>query len=92
LIVTSAAEPAWIRPLATLRPRGIGTQVLYLDPREFLRHEIVAAGRSVEEPGVSAELTALEQASRRVHHSLAEFDVRTCMVPPAIPLGEVLVG
>jgi uncharacterized protein (DUF58 family) len=92
LIVTPAAEPAWVRPLATLRPRGIGTQVLYLDPRGFLRHEIVAAGRSIEEPDAAAELAELEQASRQVHHALAEFDVRTCAVPPAVPLGEVLVG
>ena len=92
LIVTPAAEPAWVRPLARLRPRGIGTQVLYLDPRGFLRHEIVAAGRSIEEPDAAAELAELEQASRRVHHALAEFDVRTCAVPPGVPLGEVLVG
>ena len=92
LIVTSAAEPAWVRPLATLRPRGIGAQVLYLDPREFLCHQIVAAGRSIHEPGVAAELAELELASRQVHHALAEFDVRTCTVPHAVPLGEVLVG
>jgi uncharacterized protein (DUF58 family) len=92
LIVTSAAEPSWVRPLATLRPRGIGTQVLYLDPREFVRHEVVTAGRSIEAPEIAEELTGLEQASRRVHHALAEFDVRTCVVPPAIALGEVLVG
>jgi uncharacterized protein (DUF58 family) len=92
LIVTPAAEPAWVRPLARLRPRGIGTQVLYLDPRGFLRHEIVAAGRSIEEPDAAAELAELEQASRRVRHALAEFDVRTCAVPPGVPLGEVLVG
>jgi hypothetical protein len=52
----------------------------------------VAAGRSIEEPDAAAELAALEQASRQVHHALAEFDVRTCEVPPAVPLGEVLVG
>ena len=92
LIVTPAAEPAWVRALAALRPRGIGTQVLYLDPRGFLRHEIVAAGRSIEEPEAAAELAELEQASRQVHHALAEFDVRTYTVPPAVPLGEVLVG
>ena len=92
LIVTPAAEPAWVRPLASLRPRGIGSQVFYLDPHGFLRHEVVAAGRSVEEPESAAELAELEQASRQVHHALAEFDVRTCTVPPGVPLGEVLVG
>ena len=92
LIVTPAAEPAWVRPLATLHPRGIGTQVLYLDPREFLRHEVAAAGRGPDEPNAGVDLAELEQASRQVHHALAEFDVRTCVVPPGVPLGEVLVG
>ncbi len=92
IIVTPAAEPTWVRPLATLRPRGIGTQVLYLDPHGFMRHEVVAAGRSIEGPETAAELATLEQASRHVHHALAEFDVRVCVVPPGVPLGEVLVG
>jgi uncharacterized protein (DUF58 family) len=92
VIVTPAAETAWVRPLATLRPRGIGAQVVFLDPHGFLRHEVVAAGRSIDAPNIAAELTSLDQGSRGVHHALAEFDVRTFVVPPAVPLGEVLVG
>jgi len=92
VIVTPAAETAWVRPLATLRPRGIGAQVMFLDPHGFLRHEVVAAGRSIDAPNIAAELTSLDQGSRGVHHALAEFDVRTFVVPPAVPLGEVLVG
>ena len=87
-----AAETAWVRPLATLRPRGIGVQVMFLDPYASLRHEVVAAGHSIDAPDIAAELTSLEQGSRGVHHALAEFDVRTFVVPPAVPLGEVLVG
>jgi uncharacterized protein (DUF58 family) len=92
VIVTPAAETAWVRPLATLRPRGIGAQVMFLDPHGFLRHEVVAAGRSIDAPNIAAELTSLDQGSRGVHHALSEFDVRTFVVPPAVPLGEVLVG
>jgi uncharacterized protein (DUF58 family) len=92
VIVTPAAETAWVRPLATLRPRGIGAQVVFLDPHGFLRHEVVAAGRSIDAPNIAAELTSLDQGSRGVHHALSEFDVRTFVVPPAVPLGEVLVG
>jgi uncharacterized protein (DUF58 family) len=92
VIVTPAAETAWVRPLATLRPRGIGVQVMFLDPYASLRHEVVAAGHSIDAPDIAAELTSLEQGSRGVHHALAEFDVRTFVVPPAVPLGEVLVG
>ena len=92
VIVTPAAETAWVRPLATLRPRGIGAQVMFLDPHGFLRHEVVAAGRSIDAPNIAAELSSLDQGSREVHYALAEFDVRTFVVPPAVPLGEVLVG
>jgi uncharacterized protein (DUF58 family) len=92
VIVTPAAETAWVRPLATLRPRGIGAQVMFLDPHGFLRHDVVASGRSIDAPNIAAELASLDLGSRGVHHALAEFDVRTFVVPPAVPLGEVLVG
>ena len=92
VIVTPAAETAWVRPLATLRPRGIGAQVMFLDPHDFLRHDVVASGRSIDAPNIAAELASLDLGSRGVHQALAEFDVRTFVVPPAVPLGEVLVG
>ena len=49
VIVTPAAETAWVRPLATLGPRGIGVQVMFLDPHGFMRHDVVAAGRSMDD-------------------------------------------
>ena len=55
VIVTPAAETAWVRPLATLGPRGIGVQVMFMDPHGFMRHEVVAAGRSMNEPDIAAE-------------------------------------
>jgi uncharacterized protein (DUF58 family) len=91
VIVTPAAEPAWVRPLATLRPRGIGTQVVFLDPQDFLRHEL-AARRLSHDAGVAGDVAALDQASRQIRFALAEFDVQTCVVPPGVPLGEVLVA
>jgi uncharacterized protein (DUF58 family) len=91
IIVTPAAEPAWVRPLASLRPRGIGTQVLYLEPSAFVRHGLPAAS-SPDGPGAALEIGVLEQSSRGVRHALGEFDVKTYAVPPGVPLGEVLVG
>jgi uncharacterized protein (DUF58 family) len=38
IVITAATEPGWVRPLATLRPRGIGCQVVWLDPGAFARH------------------------------------------------------
>ena len=92
VIVTPAAETAWVRPLATLGPRGIGVQVMFLDPHGFMRHDVLAAGRNMGDPDIAAELTLLDQGSRGVRRALSEFDVRAFAIPPGVPLGEVLVG
>ena len=91
IVVTSSTEPGWVRPLATLRPRGIGCQVIWLEPATFARHAAGGTER-LDDPATQAELAALEQASRNMRHQVAEFDIRIHPVPPAVALGEVLVG
>jgi uncharacterized protein (DUF58 family) len=58
-IVTGSTDREWVRALASLRRRGIGTMVVLLDRFSF-------AGRDDEES--RAELGA-------VRHALAEYDV-----------------
>ncbi|HYN47883.1 MAG TPA: DUF58 domain-containing protein, partial [Candidatus Nanopelagicales bacterium] len=53
IVVTSSTEPGWVRPLATLRPRGIGCQVIWLDPAVFARRAAETAG-TIGEPAVVA--------------------------------------
>jgi uncharacterized protein (DUF58 family) len=91
IIVTSSTEPGWVRPLATLRPRGIGCQVVWLEPAVYARHAAELDGRAAA-PAIGEELARLEQAARNTRHQIAEFDLRIHPVPPGVPLGEALVG
>ena len=91
IVVTASTEPGWVRPLATLRPRGIGCQIIWLDPAAFTRRTAEHEGRIGEAPTMEA-IAAADQASRNARHRVAEFDLRTHPVPPGVPLGEVLVG
>jgi uncharacterized protein (DUF58 family) len=91
LVITASTEPGWVRPLATLRPRGIGCQVVWLDPAVYARRAAEIAG-TLDEPAVAAALAERQAAVRNVRHQVAEFDIRTHVVPPGVPLGEVLVG
>jgi uncharacterized protein (DUF58 family) len=91
IVITASTEPAWVRPLATLRPRGIGCQVIWLDPAVFGRHAAEIDG-SIDAPAVLSGLAERETASRNTRHHVAEFDIRVHAVPPGVPLGEVLVG
>jgi uncharacterized protein (DUF58 family) len=91
IVVTSSTEPGWVRPLATLRPRGIGCQVIWLDPAVFARRAAETDG-TIGEPAVAAALAERETAARNMRHQVAEFDIRTHAVPPGVLLAEVLVG
>ncbi len=91
IVVTPSTEPGWVRPLATLRPRGIGCQVIWLDPAVFARRAAIVDGRA-DDPTVAAAIAEREVAARNTRHQVAEFDIRTHPVPPGVPLGEVLAG
>ena len=91
IVITPSTDPGWVRPLATLRPRGIGCQVVWLDPAVYARRVAELEGRAGDAATLD-ELAALEQASRNTRHQVAEFDLRTHAVPPGVPLDEVLAG
>jgi uncharacterized protein (DUF58 family) len=91
IVITASTEPGWVRPLATLRPRGIGCQVVWLDPAVFARRVADAEGRSTD-PEVAAALAERETAAKNTRHQVAEFDIRTYPVAPGVPLAEVLIG
>jgi len=91
IVITASTEPGWVRPLATLRPRGIGCQVVWLDPAVFARRAAAIDG-TTGQPAIAADLAGRETAARNMRHQVAEFDIRTHPVPPGVPLAEVLVG
>jgi uncharacterized protein (DUF58 family) len=91
VVITASTEPGWVRPLATLRPRGIGCQVIWLDPAVYARRAAELDG-TIDEPTFAAALAGRRTAARNMRHQVAEFDIRTHAVPPGVPLSEVLVG
>jgi uncharacterized protein (DUF58 family) len=91
IVITPSTEPGWVRPLATLRPRGIGCQVVWLDPPTYARRHAELA-ETTGDPAVVAALESLETAARNARHQVAEFDLKAYAVPPGVHLGEVLVG
>lgn len=80
VVVTPTQDPAFIRPLATLRSRGVGVVVISLDRVRF------------EPAGAGDEADPSRQRSRALHHALAEYEVPAYFVGPGRRLGEVLVA
>lgn len=79
IVITASQDPAFIRPLATLRSKGIAAVVVLLDPAAF---QPPVAGTP------AAELS--RQRARAVRHALAEYELPTYMLGPVRDLGEVL--
>lgn len=91
IIITSSQDPAFIRPLAALKGRGIATVVILLDPDAYARHGTLGGTMgdlSAYENHEAAEVT--RQRARAIRYALAEYDLPTYVVGPGRPLGEVL--
>lgn len=80
IVVTATLDPSFVRPLASLRARGIGAVVVLLDAPAFEP----ATDQSVVE--------AQRQRSRALRHALAEYQIPAFSVGPKQPLGEALRG
>ncbi len=78
IVVTATDDPAFIRPLATLRSRGIGCVVVLLDQSAFADDTDPAAAET------------RRQRVRAVRYTLAEFELPTYMIGPDQPLEEAL--
>ncbi len=78
VVVTATQDPAFVRPLATLRSRGVGVVVVSLDQTLFAPASDPAEGE------------ALRQRARALRHALAEYELPVYAVGPGRRLGEVL--
>ncbi len=92
VIITPSLDPAWVRPLALLRSRGVACAVVTLDADAFDRYAredraTVADEATVRDPA-SEELVA--EHARALRHALAEYDLPTFTITPGRPLGEIL--
>jgi uncharacterized protein (DUF58 family) len=94
LVVTPSLERDWIRPLATLRSRGVGVTVCLLDALAYADHPPRVPSPGVAHPPLDGDprREARLQAARNVRHALAEYDLPVHVVVPARPLGELLLS
>jgi uncharacterized protein (DUF58 family) len=95
VVITPSLDREWVKPLSTLRSRGVACVAVWLDVgafEAFARQERIRRGAERGEPEDEAAASARRQAVRALRHALAEFDIRMHTVTPAKPLGELLVG
>ena len=78
IVITATQDPSFIRPLATLRGRGIGAVVVLLD--------IAAFEPASDEEGAEAQ----RQRARAMRHALAEYELTTYVLGPDRSLAEAL--
>jgi uncharacterized protein (DUF58 family) len=94
IVITPSLDRAWIRPIAALRTRGIGSVVVTLDAAAADRVDRDARRRA-SEPVVEPTQEAEEQRAQRaraLRHALAEYELKVHAVTPGRPLPEVLAG
>jgi uncharacterized protein (DUF58 family) len=92
VVITASSDPAWVRPLAALRTRGVACVVVALDGPAFVQAELEARAATTGEPVVVDPATAETAAkrARALRHALAEYELRSFTIQPGRPLGEML--
>lgn len=104
IVITASLERDWVKPLASLRSRGIACVAITLDVPEFEAHEraLVAqhahgAGEGRPTDGSLAPAEPIEDgpsalAYRALRHALAEFDISVYRVGPTSRLAQALAS
>ncbi len=92
VVITSSLDPSWVRPLASLRTRGVACVVVTVDAAAFERFALDArATPSEEAPTHDSEADELAaKRARALRHALAEYELPSYAVTPGRPLGEIL--
>jgi uncharacterized protein (DUF58 family) len=92
VIVTPSLDPSWVRPLASLRSRGVACVVVTLDAAAYDRHarevQAAAEGETAEVDPAADEAAA--KRARALRHALAEYELKSFVITPGRPLGEIL--
>jgi uncharacterized protein (DUF58 family) len=95
VVVTPSLDRTWVKPLSTLRSRGVACVVVSFDVGAYARFardlELRRRAKPAEDEDPE-EAARRAQAMRAMRHALAEFDVTLHTVSPGRPLGELLVG
>jgi uncharacterized protein (DUF58 family) len=94
IVITPSTDPAWVRPIAALRSRGIGSVVVTLDAAAadaLDRAQRARSGEAVIEPDRQT-VEQRAQRARAVRHALAEYELKVHALTPGRPLAETLAG
>jgi uncharacterized protein (DUF58 family) len=94
IVITSSTDQTWIRPIASLRTRGIATVVVTVDAAAFdrvARTERERLGETLPALDPAAEEQRAQRA-RALRHALSEYEMKVHNVLPGQALGEALVG
>jgi uncharacterized protein (DUF58 family) len=92
IVITPSTDPIWIRPIAALRTRGIGSVVVTLDAAaadELDREERARAGEPVTQLD-EATTGQRAQRARAIRHALSEYELSVHDLTPGRPLAEAL--
>lgn len=93
VVVTPSLDTSWVRPLATLRSRGIGCVAITFDVDAFERlardHDARRSGVPIRVDPGAGDVHA--KRVRALRHALAEYELPTYTIEPHRPLGQVLV-
>jgi hypothetical protein len=95
VVITPSLDRTWVKPLSTLRARGVACVVVSFDDDAFEHYADDDARRrhGLEPAAHDAEVAKRRhQEARALRHALAEFDVTMHTVVPGRPLGELLAG
>ena len=92
IVITPSLDPAWVRPIAALRTRGIGSVVVTVDAAAAERIEWSERERTGERvvPRDPAADEQRAQRARALRHALAEYELRVHQVIPGGPIAEAL--
>ena len=92
IVITSSTDRGWVRPIAALRTRGIGSVVVTIDAAaadNALRLERRLLGEPVTEPD-AAMIEQQAQRARALRHALAEYELRVHGLAPGTSIAEAL--
>ncbi len=89
VIITASLDPSWVRPLASLRTRGVACVVVTLDASAFDGYGVTQPPTDDSAAAAAAEVAA--KRGRALRHALAEYELPAHVVTPGRPLGEILV-
>ncbi len=90
VVITPSVDRAWVRPLASLRSRGVASAVVTLDAPSYAAAAAAAAAHRDADPLGGATVVPDAQQVRALRHALAEYDLRTYTVRAGSRLAEVL--